>query len=113
MVRLAHCAAKTFSGRVDRNGRRIAQHEVIASVRRHVDAEYGGPCHLSFCAALTLASSSDSGVQGDARTNVATPRITGTGIIGDAVTRDDGSTGVGPDVDCCRRTLSSIWSGIC
>jgi hypothetical protein len=46
-------------------------------------------------AALTLASSSDSGVAGDDITNVATPEITGTGTPGDTVTLYDGTVDVG------------------
>ena len=42
-----------------------------------------------------LAVSSDSGIQGDGITNVATPVVTGTGTAGDTVTLLDGSTVIG------------------
>jgi acyl-coenzyme A thioesterase PaaI-like protein len=46
-------------------------------------------------ASLTLSPASDSGTQGDDKTDDTTPTITGTGTIGDTVTLYDGTTSVG------------------
>jgi acyl-coenzyme A thioesterase PaaI-like protein len=46
-------------------------------------------------ASLTLAAASDSGTQGDDKTDITTPTITGTGSVGDTITLYDGTIDVG------------------
>ena len=56
--------------------------------------------------APVLASVSDSGVQGDDRTNVTTPVLNGSGPVGDTVTLYDGTTVIGTGTV----GANNIWS---